>query len=213
MMDAVAAHQADLFAIAERSSADDFGEELSRFVVDQERRQGIDRAARQRRRRSGRIGRDRHTGMTVVGAQFEPARGAKIDSRIRAEYRRLYRGDQEQGVTDRTTRQRWSDAIANVPLAPGGAAADDRLPVVIVEYERTRGRSSDRRGATPHCRVPGSGDIAAETAERFTCDCHHMVHEGGWSIDRGADWVDTWTGPTGDRIVRHPTGPPSRAAP
>lgn len=33
---------------------------------------------------------------------------------------------------------------------------------------------------------------------------HHMLHEGGWRLDRDDDWTDLWTGPTGQTLVHRP---------
>lgn len=292
---ALEARQQQVFTGAEGRSVDDFCDELRELVEEDERTRGIDRAARQRDRRNGALRRDPRTGMTELRAELDPVRGAPIEARIRAEYRRLLAEDQrdrerrdgvQQGAEPhvmRSNAQRWADAIANAVLSggPGARSTDDRLPVVVVDRAVLGG------GADGECRIPGVDTISPDTARRFACDaklrivthdergvpvalhthrrradaaqraalatvydtcagpgchvalddchfhhiepfrmtgrsdlhdliplctrCHHMVHEGGWTLSRSSDWVDTWTSPSGATIR---DGPPlSRRAP
>lgn len=310
MADAVEADQDALFQRAAVQTPDEFRASLREWVEDVERKRGIDRAARQRRRRNGRIRTDPRTGMTELHAELPPLQGATVAAHIRAEYRRLLAEDQTDDAarttlqrraedqTDdatRTTVQRWADAITHVVLSSStNRTVDDRLPVVIVDSDvlgdQDVGNGAGRNGGG-QCRIHGSEPIEIETAHRFICDSpvtvitkrhgtpvaidtvarrastaqrralatmydscarpgcevpfddchvhhihpwatthtteltdlipvcttdHHLVHEGGWQLQRTPDWTDTWTGPTGHTLTHHPQrgpGPPPGPAP
>jgi hypothetical protein len=179
LLDAVIDNQHDLFDTARGQSADRFRKELARFVRDVERQRGIDRATRQRSARKGRCHPVTRTGMIELHAELDPITGAHVSSRIRTEYKRLMRLDQQaagsetphhEADPDRTVEQRWADAITNTICArtnndSENKAVDDRLPVVVIERALLEDRTDDGR-----CEIPGIDRINPDTARYMTCD-------------------------------------------
>lgn len=284
MAGAMDADQQAVFAQAAEQTPDEFRSALRHWVEDAERRRGIDRAARQHRRRNGRVRTDPRTGMTEIHAELPPLHGTHTAARIRDQYRRLLAEDHESGDSDRTTAQRWADAITHTLLAGADATPDDRLPVVIVDsHTLCNDDDPDRAASGGQCRIHGSETIATDTARRFICDApvtviteqrgvpvaidtvarrastaqrralatiydtcarpgcdvpyddchihhirpwttthtthladlvpvcttdHHLIHEGGWTLHRTADWTDTWSSPTGHTLTHRPQRAP-----
>ncbi len=176
LMDAVAEQGEALFSDAAGQTADGFRRSLRFWVRDVQRERGIDRAAQQRAARSGRCSISSRSGMIELRAELDPVVGAQVQHRVRIEYRRLLQLDQEGASASavhpeadprRTVEQRWADAIVSAITAGGRStkAADDRLPIVVVDSAVLAEHTDAGR-----CEIPSVDEVPPETARRMACD-------------------------------------------